>query len=83
MLFLNKMTEKVEGTVKLGMKCSDAICGTMKFPRCPIRELRETGRSRAIEMISPVTNSRISAQATEVEWEGKKAYMISCTPLDD
>lgn len=83
LLYLNKMTEKGVGTGKLGMKCSDAICGTMKFPRCPIRELRETGRSRAIEMTSPVTNKRISAQATEVEWEGKKAYMISCTQLDD
>ena len=83
LLYLNKRTEKGIGTGKLGMKCSEAICGTMHFPKCPIRELRETGRSRALEMTSPVTQRRISAQATEVEWEGKKAYLVSCTILDD
>ncbi len=83
LLYLNKMTENIIGTGKLGIKCSDAICGTMKFPKCPIRELRETGRSRAIEMTSPVTKKLISAQATAVEWEGKKAYMVSCALLED
>lgn len=83
LLYLNKMTESGIGTGKLGIKCSEAICGNADFPKCPIRELLETGKSRALEMVSPVTNKRISARAAEVEWEGKKAYMVNCAPLDD
>ena len=83
LLYLNKVTETSVGTGKLGMKCSEAICGTMKFSKCPIRELRETGKSRVINVVNSTTKQRISAQATEVQWEGTKAYLVSGTLLDD
>ncbi|MDE7363033.1 MAG: diguanylate cyclase [Oscillospiraceae bacterium] len=83
LLYLNKLTEKGIGAGKLGEKCSTVICGDHLFPQCPIRYLTENGKSRPIEMISPVIKKKIKAQATPVEWEGKKAYLVICTIIDD
>ena len=34
-------------------------------------------------MISPLLNRKIKAQASEVEWCGKKAYMVSCLDIEN
>lgn len=81
LLYFNKQTESVFDTCEPGLECSKAICGDETFPKCPIRDLLETGKSRPLEMISPVLNRSVRAQATEVSWEGRAAYLVNCTIL--
>lgn len=83
LLYYNKLTENAIGRGKLGMECSKAVCGDGRFPQCPIRDLQSSGKSRALEMISPVLDKKIRAQATEVQWNGKKAYLVTCAFVDD
>lgn len=82
LLYLNKMTERVLGSDKLGTKCGESICGNDNLRGCPIRALIDSGKSSPIERVSPLSNRRIRSQATEVQWNGKKAYMVSCSVLD-
>ncbi len=83
LLYLNKMTEKVIGTGKLGMECSKLLCGGENYPDCPIRDIGETGMSQPRIKISPMHKIKLRTQATEVEWEGKKAYMVSSVPIEE
>lgn len=83
LLYVNKMTEEQIGKDKIGTVCHLALCGRENIPTCPIRELEKSGKSTAVEMISPVLNRRIRAQATSVEWDGKKAYMVSCLDIEE
>ncbi len=83
LLYLNKQTEKVVGMGKLGIECRTAICCDKMFPKCPIEELLKTGKSSPIEMFSPALNKKVRIQATEVHWDGKPAYMISCAMLEE
>ncbi|MBD5383973.1 MAG: diguanylate cyclase [Ruminococcaceae bacterium] len=83
LLYLNKQIENVVGTGKLGMECSKAICGDAMFPKCPIRDLLETQKSRPLETVSPVLNKKVRVQATEVRWDGKPAYLVNFTILED
>ncbi|MCM1165733.1 MAG: diguanylate cyclase [Lachnospiraceae bacterium] len=82
LLYLNKLIEDVIGKGKLGTDCCQAICGGV-FGSCPISALRETGSSRELESFSPVFNKHVRARASEVVWEGRPAYLVNCTILDD
>lgn len=83
LLYINKMTERAIGGGKLGTKCSESICSNDNLHGCPIRALIDSGKTSPIERISPLSNRRVRSQATEVQWNGKKAYMISCSVVGE
>lgn len=78
LLYVNKMVEDVIGSDKAGLCCHEALCGDKDFKDCPIKELIKSGKSTPVEMFSPVLNKRVKTQAAVVEWNGRKAYMVSC-----
>lgn len=82
-LYLNKMAEGIIGKDKIGTKCCESICCDDNFPGCPIRALIDSGKSKPMESISPLSGRRLRSQATEVQWNGKKAYMVSCNVIDE
>lgn len=80
LLYVNKMIEDAlgENNKCLGLCCYDVFCGDKNFGDCPIRELVKSGSGKPVEMLSPLLKKRLRAQAAVVEWNGKKAYMVSC-----
>jgi len=80
LLYLNKLAEEVIGKEKIGIPCTEVVCGGKAPENCPL--IRGNKVNGAIEMISPIINRRIKAQATDVEWCGKRAYMVSCLDID-
>lgn len=83
LLYLNVMAQKALGKNPIGEYCSEAICGQRNDELCPICVLNREGYSRPIDMLSPVLHKMIKAQAAEVEWEGRKAYLITCMVIDE
>lgn len=74
LLYINKRAEKIIGGNKLlGKSCLETVCGGKESEYCPLKRV-----GQPVEGISPLLNKKVRAQATEVEWCGKKAYMISC-----
>lgn len=82
LLYLNKMIESAVGSGKIGKECSEVICKD-KMLFCPVKDLIETGKSRALEMMSPILNKMVGIRASEVQWEGRKAYLVICTVLGE
>lgn len=83
LLYLNKMAEKVMGKEKLGVPCAKSVCGGNPPEDCPLKAVvREGEENKAVEMISPIIGKRVKAQATVVEWCGKKAYMVSFLDIE-
>lgn len=80
LLYCNKMAERYIGEGKTGRKCFEEICGDPDNDGCPLKALRESGGSCKTELLSSVFNKKITAQATEVMWQGKKAYIINGEP---
>lgn len=85
LLYINKMIEDAIGEKKkyLGLCCYDVFCGDKNFSDCPIRELVKNGSGKPVEMLSPLIKKRLRTQAAVVEWNGKKAYMVSCLTLEN
>lgn len=82
LLYVNKMMEDLVGKDKLGTPCYTTICWNSENDSCPIKELLKKGVSTPVDMISPLLQSRVRAQATVVEWEGKPAYLINCIDVE-
>ena len=82
LVYLNVMAQNALGKNPIGEYCSKAICGQEDEALCPICALRKEGYSKPIDMLSPVLHKMIKAQATEVQWEGKKAYLITCMVIE-
>lgn len=82
LLYMNNMTCNALGGNKVGELCKNAICQSKDPLICPIREFLNHKGSKPVDMISPVLNKKIKAQATEVDWEGKKAYLVTCMLTD-
>ncbi len=77
LLYINKRAEKITGGSKLlGKSCLETVCGGKETEYCPLKHV-----GQPVEGISPLINKKVRAQATEVEWCGKKAYMVSCTEV--
>ncbi len=64
------------GSKLLGKSCLETVCGGKETEYCPLKHV-----GQPVEGISPLINKKVRAQATEVEWCGKKAYMVSCTEV--
>lgn len=78
LLYLNKLAEEVIGADKLGTSCIDAVCLGKTADGCPISLCENGGKmSDHVELTCPLINKHIKAHAAEVEWCGKKAYMVS------
>lgn len=82
LLYYNKMAERYIGGGKTGRKCYDEICGDPQGI-CPLKNLRENGDSRQTVLFGSVVNKKINVQASEVQWQGKRAYLLNCISLDD
>lgn len=82
LLYLNRLAEEIIGSDKLGLPCIKAVCGGKAPENCPLR-LPEGRMGNPVDMISPLLNRKIKAQASEVEWCGKKAYMVSCLDIEN
>lgn len=84
LLYVNRMIEDALGENKkcLGLCCYDVFCGDKNFSDCPVRELVENGLGKPVEMLSPLLKKRLRTQAAVVEWNGKKAYMVSCLYIE-
>ncbi|MCM1055628.1 MAG: EAL domain-containing protein [Bacteroides sp.] len=76
LLYVNKMTEEVLGKNKTDVPCYSLICGDKDNPACPIRELDKNGGRRSAETIASLLGKTVRAQAVNIEWDGKKAYMV-------
>lgn len=79
LLYLNKRMQEEVGCSCIGESCSKAICKNEKNKEsCPIYALRKKGSDNFVEFFSPVFKKYLRAQSIEVEWEGEKAYLVSC-----
>ena len=82
LLYCNKMAERYIGEGKTGQKCYDVLCGDPDQKDCPLTELCESGGTCSAELFSSVLNKKLKFQATEVRWQGKKAYMMNGLPVE-
>lgn len=76
LLYINKRAEKFVGPDKTGITCLDVFCGGKEQENCPLKCV-----GKPVEGFNAAVNKKIRAQATEVEWCGKKAYMINCLEI--
>lgn len=83
LLYLNNMAKERSPKDILGRKCNEVICGLDDETSCPICALQETGDSRPVDMVNRILNKKVRAHASEVEWEGKKAYLVICTVIEE
>lgn len=83
LLYLNKRMQEEVGCNCIGEYCSMAICDSENKDSCPIYALKKNGYSDPVEIFSPILNKSFRSQSIEVEWEGKQAYLVSCTLSDE
>lgn len=82
-LYLNVMAQEAIGGNPIGSLCYKAICNSKDEKLCPIYMLKKEGHSMPINVISPVFHKQVKTQSIEVEWEGKKAYMVTCVDIGE
>ncbi|MBD5080677.1 MAG: EAL domain-containing protein [Ruminococcaceae bacterium] len=83
LLYLNNMAKEMSPKGILGRKCNEVICGIHDENSCPICVLQETGDSKPVDMLNRIINKKVRAHASEVEWEGKKAYLVICSLIEE
>ena len=83
LLYCNKTAEKYIGEGKTGNKCYNELCGDSEQKLCPLTDLRKSGGTCNAELFSTVLNKTLRFQATEIGWQGKKAYMMNGLPVEE
>ncbi|MDE6731784.1 MAG: EAL domain-containing protein [Oscillospiraceae bacterium] len=73
-LYCNKALDKRFGESELGKRCYEGLCDGDPNGTCPVKQLHKAG---SIEAFSSALNEKITSQATEIQWNGKRAFLIS------
>lgn len=73
-LYCNKALDQRFGEGQLGRHCYEGLCDGDPNETCPVKQLRKAG---SIEAFSKTLNQKMTAQATEIQWNGKRAFLLS------
>jgi len=81
--FLNAKTKVTAPEAKVGKTCYECLMGlSERCPGCPAEHVRETGHCSAV-MQNDMLGIRSVAEASLIDWNGKKASLIICRNVSD
>lgn len=79
MLYINHKTKVLVPSSEEGDTCYHAFfLRNTPCERCPLKKLKEGEKNSIMEVYNPVLDVWNLADAAVIEWEGEKAYLVSC-----
>ena len=83
LLWMNRLAQERSKTARLGQPCYNAFLGLdLPCPNCPGRHIHEEDH-HAVEIYNPIIDIWIKSMATQINWYGQEAILITCHDITE